>query len=197
LGLAKSIGTALGTMRAMPHLWRYSLGKVLLGHTRAFCAASEQVGAIPGFFGVYTRKAFYKRVLSRVGVDVYFGYQSFFSKAGATVGDRVYIGRFCTIGLADLGNDVMLADGVQVLSGRHQHGNEVVEEGKTLRDNPQVFSKVTIGAGAWIGAGAIIMADVGDHAVVGAGAVVIKPVPDFQRVAGVPAKPIRDAVKVP
>ena len=48
-----------------------------------------------------------------------------------------------------------------------------------------------IGAGSWIGSGAIVMADVGANAVVGAGAVVTKPVPDAVVAAGVPATVIR------
>src|SRR5205085_10328307 len=107
----------------------------------------------------------------------------------ATLGNHVYIGRFCSIGWAEIGDDAMLGDGVQVLSGRHQHGR-AADAGGVLRDNPQEFSRVTIGAGAWIGAGAIVMADVGARAVVGAGAVVVKPVGVGERVGGVPAKPL-------
>jgi acetyltransferase-like isoleucine patch superfamily enzyme len=130
----------------------------------------------------------------------------------------------CTIGLATIGDDVMLADGVQVLSGRHQHGSGTGEgdalgatalgatgglsagavdacngtggqaasgtRAATLRDNEQQFSRVTIGKGAWLGAGAIVMADVGEGAIVAAGAVVVKPVEAGTRVGGVPARPL-------
>jgi acetyltransferase-like isoleucine patch superfamily enzyme len=57
-----------------------------------------------------------------------------------------------------------------------------------MRDNAQTFKQVTIGRGAWIGAGAVVMADVGEGALVAAGAVVVKPVPAYARVGGVPAK---------
>ena len=57
-----------------------------------------------------------------------------------------------------------------------------------LRDNEQQFSMVTIGQGAWLGAGAVVMADVGEGAIVGAGAVVTRPVPAGAKVGGVPAK---------
>jgi acetyltransferase-like isoleucine patch superfamily enzyme len=50
---------------------------------------------------------------------------------------------------------------------------------------------VTIGAGAWIGTSAIVLADVGKGTVVAAGAVVTKPLPDNVIAAGVPAKVIR------
>ncbi len=82
----------------------------------------------------------------------------------------------------------MLADHVQLLSGRHQHGSN--ESTSILRDNEQIFQTITIGKGAWIGAGAIVMANVGEGAIVGAGAVVTKPVNAGDRVGGIPAKSI-------
>ena len=50
---------------------------------------------------------------------------------------------------------------------------------------------VTIGAGAWIGTGAIVLADVGRGTVVAAGSVVTKPLPDGVIAAGVPARVVR------
>src|SRR4029078_1246776 len=50
---------------------------------------------------------------------------------------------------------------------------------------------VTIGAGAWVGTGAIVLADAGKGTIVAAGAVVTKPLPDNVIAAGVPAKVIR------
>lgn len=174
---------------AMPYLVGYGLLVVLLGRERAFGFASESVAKVPGIMGVYTRQAFYRRLLAHVGRDVNFGFMSLLSKPGAVIGDRVYIGRYCMIGYAELGDDVMLADGVQVLSGRYQHGAESVD-GRALRDNPQQYTKVKVGDGAWLGAGSVIMAEVGARAVVGAGAVVVKPVADGAKVGGVPAKPL-------
>ena len=50
---------------------------------------------------------------------------------------------------------------------------------------------VTIGEGAWIGTGAIVLADVGPGTIVAAGAVVTKPLPANVIAGGVPAKVIR------
>ncbi len=161
-----------------------------MGSRRAFTASSERLAGLPGMWGLYTRHAFYQRVLEQVGENVHFGYMSLLSKPQASIGDRVYIGRFCTLGLAHLGNDVMLSDSVQILSGAHQHGNGQPQKAGTHRDQPQQYQPIQIGQGAWIGAGAIIMADVGEHAIVGAGAVVTRPVAAHSRVVGSPAKPI-------
>jgi len=184
--MGKLIGKILGTLLAIPFLLQYALGRLILGRERAFASSSEWIAQVPGHLGVFTRQAFYHRTAAKVGRDVYFGYMSLFSKPAVEIGNGVYIGRFCVVGWAELGDEVMLADGVQVLSGRHQHGPRV--PGRSRRDAPQTFTKVTIGSGAWIGAEAIVMADVGAHAVVGAGAVVVKTVPEGATVGGVPAK---------
>ena len=169
---------------------RVSLGiaKFLLGR-RAFSASSESIARVPGFRGVYLRQAFYRATLDACGSDVYFGWQSVFSMTEARVGNSVYIGRFVSIGYGDIQEGVMLADGVQILSGGNEHGYE--EGGEAIRDQPQTYCRVTIGCNAWIGAGAIVMADVGEGAIVGAGAVVTRPVPPRTLAAGVPARIIR------
>jgi acetyltransferase-like isoleucine patch superfamily enzyme len=106
----------------------------------------------------------------------------------AEVGDRAYIGRRCGIGFATVGAGAMLADGVQILSGGREHG---LSGDGDRQDQAQEFRRVTVGAGAWIGTNAVVMADVGDGAVVGAGAVATKPIPPRTVAVGVPAKVIR------
>jgi acetyltransferase-like isoleucine patch superfamily enzyme len=118
---------------------------------------------------------------------------SVLSKSNISIGDGVYIGRFCNIGLADLGDAVMLADGVAVLSGRQQHGRGTGGGGgggSTLHSNAQTYSRVKIASGAWIGASAVVMANVGCGEIVGAGAVVVKPVEANTTAVGVPAREI-------
>jgi acetyltransferase-like isoleucine patch superfamily enzyme len=109
----------------------------------------------------------------------------------AKVGNRVYIGRYCSIGFADIADDVMLADGVQILSGGHEHSTESAE-GKTMRQQTQTYQRLSIGPGAWIGAGAVIMADVGEDSIVGAGAVVNRSIPAHCVAAGVPARVVKE-----
>lgn len=185
----KTVGRTLGLALALPSLIGCALGSVLLGKERAFTLTSEKLAVRGGQLGIYTRQAFYRYTTAGVGRDVCFGFMSVFSKPAARIGHRVYIGRFCSVGWADIHDDVMLGDGVQVLSGRHQHGASS-RCGLALRENVQVYKKVTIGRGTWIGAGAVVMADVGEGAVVAAGAVVVKPVPAYARVGGVPAVPL-------
>jgi len=184
---------ALGWLRAKPFLWGHARDRAIMGPDRAFIGLSERVAGLPGHGSVYVRQRVYSRLLDHVGADVYFGFMSLLSKPGAWIGDRVYIGRFCTLGLVTLEDEVMLADGVQVLSGRHHHaGGAGGEQGDAgPKHSAEVaFSRVTIGKGAWVGANAVVMADVGAGAIVGAGAVVVKPVQPGQKVGGVPARPL-------
>ncbi len=149
-------------------------------------SASESIAMIPGLRGVYMRQAFYRKTLDACGRDVYLGWNTVFSMREARVGENAYIGRFCLIGFADIGCQVMIADGVQILSGGHEHDS--ADSTVSMHDQDQRYEKMHIGNGAWIGAGAIIMADVGNNAIVGAGAVVTRPVPNGAVAAGVPAR---------
>ncbi len=191
--VSKTIGRTVGLVLALPSLVGYWLWSKPLGRDRAFALSSEHLAKRAGMLGVYTRQAFYRYTTGGVGRDVGMGFMSVFSKPALRIGQRVYIGRFCSVGWAVLQDDVMLADGVQVLSGRHQHGTgRQADHGgrgvELIRDHKQQYRCVTIGRGAWIGAGAVVMADVGAGAVVAAGAVVVEPVAAGARVGGVPAK---------
>ena len=183
----KRSAKAIGAMLALPARARFAVLRRVVGDDRALSSVSESLAGKPGLVGLYTRAAFYRAVLAHVGDDVHLGYQTLFSKTAATLGDRAYLGRFCTIGWAIIGDDVKLADGVQVLSGARQHQHE---PGLELADQPLRYEPIRIGRGAWIGANVVVMADVGEGAIVGAGAVVTRPVAAHTTVAGVPARPI-------
>jgi len=185
--MLKSIGQLAGVIRATPLRLRYALLRKAVGDDRALSLTSERAAAIPGLLGLYTRQAFYSRALDACGSDVHFGYQTLLSKRDAQLGDRVYLGRFCTVGRVTIGSDTRIADGVQLLSGRHHHGT--AQQG--VNTSSANHDRITIGQNVWIGANAIVMADVGEGAIVGAGAVVTKPVAEGATVVGVPAKPIQ------
>src|SRR5262249_18395192 len=117
------------------------------------------------------------------------GFGVLFSRAGARIGANVYIGPRCHIGLATLERDVLLAAGVHVTSGAQSHG--FADLSRPIRDQEGAPAMVRVGAGAWVGSAAVVMADVGRDTVVGAGAVVVKPLPDEVIAAGVPARVVR------
>lgn len=173
-----------------PRLALFRISSSIFGRDEAFLAASESIGRLPGKRGVYSRQAFYRATLEACGRDVSIGWQSVFSLPLTRLGEGVYIGRHCSIGFATVGDDVMLADGVQILSGGREHGLAASAD-ESHRDQPREFRRLAVGKGAWIGTNAILMADVGEGAVVGAGAVVNQPVPARTLAVGVPARVVR------
>lgn len=187
---------AAAWLATRPAVARCRLLAPLLGRDRALTLVGESAALWPGLWGLYKRAAFYRSLLDRVGVDACIGFGSVITKRDARLHDRAYLGRFCSVGRAVLGEGAMLADHVQVLSGRHQHG-DAPAAGRPLRDNPHRYDRVAVGPGAWLGASAVVMADVGDRALVAAGAVVTRPVPADRRVAGVPARPLPPAASRP
>jgi acetyltransferase-like isoleucine patch superfamily enzyme len=96
----------------------------------------------------------------------------------------------CVLALADhitIETRARIAHDVTILTGTHTIGPAADRMG------PLVSAPVTIGAGAWIGARAIIMPGVtiGAGAVVAAGAVVFHSVPDNALVVGNPARVVK------
>src|SRR5262249_37425273 len=99
---------------------------------------------------------------------------------GATLGRRVTIdhGMGIVIGeTAEVGDDVLLYQGVTLGNARFQHGKR----------HPPIGSNVVVGAGALI----IGPVTGGDGARVAEGAVVVNDVPPHTTAAGVPAKAIQ------
>lgn len=171
----------LAALGALPRLGVYRLMRRIAGDDRALMHLSESLSTLPGSWGVLVRAAAYRKALQSVGEDVFIGHGTLISKSSAKLGDRAYLGRRCIVGAVDIGPDARIADGVQLLSGAHHH---------TTGDDRIILSAIRIGRGAWVGAGAIVMADVGENAIVGAGSVVTRPVPAGAKVAGSPARPL-------
>ena len=105
------------------------------------------------------------------------------------IGSGVYIGPYSILGRCDIGARCQIASQVQILAGKNQHGRDEIS-GELLAANADLFPLTVIGADCWIGAAAIIMADVGDGATIGAGSVVTKPVPSWATAVGSPARVI-------
>jgi acetyltransferase-like isoleucine patch superfamily enzyme len=185
----KRLVQGLCSLWVWPRVLSFRLWSKVWGTDRAFLAASESISRIPGMRGVYLRQAFYRRALHDCGRDAYIGFGTLFSMTAASVGERAYLGRRCSIGFAEIRDDAILADDVTVLSGGREHG--APGQGERPGEHRQVYEKVVIGEGAWIGSGAVIMASVGAGAMVGAGAVVNRPIAERTLAAGVPAREIR------
>ena len=188
-GAVKALAHSLAIVAAMPFVAFYWLGAFLVGRDRAIEGVSEGLSLLPGLPGRYLRGAFLGLVLAECHPSAVIGFGTLFSRAGARIGANVYIGPSCHIGLAYIERDSLLAAGVHVTSGAHAHG--IDDLSRPIREQPGNLAPVVIGAGAWVGSAAVVMADVGRATVVGAGAVVTKPLPDLVVAAGVPARVLR------
>lgn len=143
---------------------------------------------VPGLPGDYLRIAFCRLTLEACSPESRLQFGTFFAHPQSRIGKGVYIGSYCVLGRTTIGDRTQIASHVQILSGKRQHGRDA--EGRIMGADHERFETVSIGADCWIGASAVIMAEVGAGATVGAGAIVTKPVPPGIVVAGNPAKPL-------
>ena len=147
---------------------------------------------------------------------------SIFGEASIAIGDGTLVGAQVSLsaGLVpgqDLGSDLVLRIGDRCVIGRGSHivAHESVVLGDDVYTGPYVYitdqnhsysdlsepigrqmpvnRPVSIGAGSWLGAGAIVLpgSRIGRNVVVAAGSVVRGEVPDHCVVAGVPATVVR------
>jgi acetyltransferase-like isoleucine patch superfamily enzyme len=95
----------------------------------------------------------------------------------------------CHVGLVHLERDVLIGAAVHIPSGPQTHGTRDLS--RPIREQPGSPRLVRIGAGAWIGSAAVVMADVGEGCVVAASSVVTHSIPPLMIAGGVPARIIR------
>ena len=130
----------------------------------------------------------------RIGNGVFLGRNTILSSKNGDIelADGVNIGFNCEVFSASrvmIGRDTLLAAYCYIVGGDHDWtdaGASVLEQGRTS-------AGVTIGAGAWLGAGVKVLdgATIGDRAIVGAGAVVKDAIPDGGIAVGMPARVVR------
>jgi len=164
--------TGFGRVESVFHFWAQALA---LG---------------PGLPGDYLRAAYYRLTLEECALDCRISFGTIFAHPQARVGSRVFIGSNSVVGKATIGARTQIASGVQIISGRRQHGRG--DEGAILSADRSNFQKISIGPDCWIGAGAVVAADVGAGSTIGAGAVVISSISEAVVAVGNPARVIRE-----
>ena len=115
-----------------------------------------------------------------------------------TIGNNVYIGKFCTIQAdIEMGNNIEIANNVGLI-GRYDH--DYIKIGVSIKDAPWIGDsnydfkgknlKIVIEDDVWIGYGSVVFTGVhvGRGAIIAAGSIVTKDVPPYAIVAGNPAK---------
>lgn len=164
---------------------------VLTGFGRfplAFQGCGHLFSLFPGLLGDYLRVAFYVWTLRECSPHCRISFGAFFAYSSAVVREGVYIGPYCVLGNCEIGERTQIASHVQILSGRHQHRRQT--DGRILGATENELSRVVIGKDCWIGAAAIVMADVGLSSTIGAGAVVTRAIPSNTVAVGNPARPL-------
>src|SRR4051794_28596463 len=127
----------------------------------------------------------------RIGDGVFVARHSILSCKNGDIdlADGANIGFNCEVFSASrvaIGRNVLIAAYTYVIGGDHDFSDPT----KTVLEQTRTSAGVTIGDGAWIGAGAKILdgVTVGEGAVIGAGAVVRDPVPASAIAVGIPAR---------
>jgi UDP-2-acetamido-3-amino-2,3-dideoxy-glucuronate N-acetyltransferase len=113
-----------------------------------------------------------------------------FIGAGSVIGDRVKIGNYACLFGASVGDEAMICPGALLLE---DPAPRATTPGGARKDPDDWASRpVTIGAGATVGAGAVIApgVTVGARALVGLGSVVLRDVPAHGLVIGNPARQV-------
>ncbi len=179
--IAKRFVQAIFLLLALPAALLACFGRFGL----AFEFFAQAFALAPGVIGDYLRVAYYKLTLTSCTLDWRIQFGSYFAHPQVTLGQHVYIGSYCVLGLVDIGARTHIATAVQILSGSRQHARTTTGRIDLERG---ILSRITIGADCWLGAGAIVMASVGERSTVGAGSVVVRPIPSGSTAIGAPAR---------
>lgn len=105
------------------------------------------------------------------------------------VGKHVWVGPNCIL---DGSGGLTIGDHCSISAGVQIYTHHTVKKATSMGVEPIERAPTIIGAGVYIGPGAVIQMGVtiGDRAVIGALSLVNRDVPDDTRVAGTPARPI-------
>ena len=162
--------------------------RLLPGSEGVFHFCAHSVSLCPGLPGAHIRRAFYRMALDGCDPTCHIGFGATFSHREAVVGRGVYLGTWALVGSALLREGTSIGSRASLLSGTELHE---FRDGQWTPYDPSKLRQITIGPHAFVGEGAIVMADVGARSMVAAGAVVASPVPEGVVVAGNPARFVR------
>jgi carbonic anhydrase/acetyltransferase-like protein (isoleucine patch superfamily) len=113
------------------------------------------------------------------------------SDGAIRLGAHSMVGEFCILNAVEsieVGEDTLIAPGCHLTDANHR-----IELGTPIRKQGREVAPIRIGDDVWIGAEAKILSrvNIGDGAVVAAGAVVREDVPPLMVVGGVPARVLK------
>jgi virginiamycin A acetyltransferase len=155
----------------------------------AFTAPSQLLALVPGLTGILLRRVWYRWTLKRCGSHLTVDWLGVIRTRETTVGNHCTFGVANWIGYASIGDDVITGSHVVILSGRGQHGYDRSDQPMRLQHGSK--QRLMIDSDVWIGAQAVVMADVATGTVIGASTVVNKTFPPRSVIVGNPARMLR------
>jgi acetyltransferase-like isoleucine patch superfamily enzyme len=184
LSAARTIAETLASVIVLPLRWLLAVRVI------SYETAGQLLSLVPGFSGVFVRRAWYSATLASCGEAVAVAFGALIHDRQAEIGDHCYFGKRTIVGYVVVGSDFMCGDNVQLLSGMRHHPFDRRDVPMRIQGAP-AREQIVIGEDVWIGAGAIVGANVAAHCIVAASAVVAAPVDvPWTIVGGVPAKQI-------
>lgn len=189
----KTVARGLAHVVVLPFWFSFAVRSRVFDPDRALLGSTQGLAWLPGLVGQYVRRAFLQHAIASCHHSVVVEWGTTLSRAGARLDQQVYIGPSCHLGLVHVERDVLIAAGVHVPSGAATHNIE--DPLVPIREQGGREQLVRIGAGAWIGSTAVVMANVGAATVVGAGAVVTRELPANVIAAGVPARVLKSRLR--
>jgi len=186
--MIKPVVQAVSVLFAFPFALLAGFGRF----ESSFQLFSHAFALIPGIPGDYLRVAYYYLTLDHCSLNSRISFGTFFAQSSCTVNQGVYIGAYCVLGACDIGERSQIASHVQILAGRRQHPRSA--DGRIMGTDKSLLTPIAIGKDGWVGASAVVMADIGARTTIGAGAVVTRPIPSGVVAAGNPARILKQAV---
>lgn len=165
---------------------------LLLSRLIGFQAVVFKLSLFPYRIGNKVRNGYYKRTLKSVGENVLFSFGTIITNQKTIIGSNVRFGPYNTVGWAKIGNDVLTAQYVHILSGAKQHSYNrtdlpiIAQPGKTCC--------VELAGDNWIGANVVVMNNVGLGCVIGSGAVVVSELASMSIAGGNPCRIIKKRI---
>ena len=130
------------------------------------------------------------KIMAKGGNSAMIGNDVYIAKGNKlTIGSGCRINEKVHLEKVIIGNDVLIAPNVAVLSRMHEFSRTDIP---MSLQGYQAEKTVTIGNDVWLGRNVVVLPGItiGNGAIVAAGAIVTKDVPEFSIVAGVPARVI-------
>jgi virginiamycin A acetyltransferase len=154
-----------------------------------FIFATQLLSIVPGKLGSYLRISFNRVAMTYCDTESVIGFATLFSQIDTEIHKGVYIGPQCNIGMCSIGENTLIASGVHIISGSKQHSFSDLST--PIQQQGGTYTKVSIGKDCWIGNGALVFANIGNHSIIGAGSVVTKDIPAYSIAVGNPARILR------